>query len=76
LIFVLGELFQTEWARHVDDSRAHRLAADQRRDWERRLRWELEAVQRHGLPWTGLKHALPHRDLFLRNAGPEVFDCD
>jgi hypothetical protein len=25
------------------------------------------------LPWNALKMALPHRDLFLPNAGPEVF---
>lgn len=65
LTFVLGELFQSEWARHVGAERSQRLAADQRRAWERRLEWELHIVRGRGaLPWSRLKAALPPRDLF------------
>jgi hypothetical protein len=72
--FVLGELFQTEWAQHVSAERSERLAADQRRQWERRLRWELELIRRRRtLPWAAVKAALPHRDLFLPDPDPEVF---
>jgi hypothetical protein len=74
VVFVLGELFQTEWDRHVDDARSQRLAADQRRDLERRLQWELSVVRSDGtLPYSSLKNALPHRDLFLPDPKPEVF---
>ncbi len=72
--FVLGELFQTQWAQHVDSPRADRLAADQRRHWENRLQWELELVRRQRtLPWSAVKRALPHRDLFLRESPEDVF---
>lgn len=74
VVFVLGELFQTEWARHVDDARSRSLAALQRRHLQHRLRWELDVVGGGGtLPWQALKTALPHRDLFLPDADREVF---
>ena len=72
--FVLGELFQTKWAQHVDSPRADRLRADQRRHWENRLQSELELVRRQRtLPWSAIKRALPHRDLFLPGTGEDIF---
>jgi hypothetical protein len=69
LTFVLGEMFQTEWARHVDHSRSQRLATDQRKAWERRLEWELQVIRGTGsLPWSRLKRSLPPRDLFCEAA--------
>lgn len=69
LTYVLGELFQTEWAEHVAHERSQGLAGDQRQAWERRLEWELGIIRgRGGLPWSRLKKALPPRDLFQEGA--------
>lgn len=65
LAFVLGELFQTEWAEHLEHERSETLAAYHRDMWARRLQWELSVTHEGGtLPWSRMKRALPPRDLF------------
>ncbi len=62
LEFLLGELFQIEWYRHVSESSYHRdlWSAAQKRRLERVLGWQLKQVRNYDTtPWMSLKRAKP-----------------
>ncbi|MCY4618954.1 MAG: hypothetical protein OXD50_10485 [Chloroflexi bacterium] len=63
--FVLGELFQDEWPRHVD-RKSNGGSGTQRRYLLQWLEWQYKAVNASsGSPWLGLKAALPQPDSFI-----------
>lgn len=65
VVFLLGELFQSEWVDHARQSQTQSLATYQRQVLQRRLRWELDAIASGtSLPWNDLKAGLPPRELF------------
>lgn len=65
--YVLAELFQDEWPKHMAHSPAHlqRWIPIQRRRFNNLLNWHIETLGRGGSPWTTLKRAKPQENLFL-----------
>lgn len=67
--FVLSELFQAKWSKHVskDSSEGKRWRKIQAFRHQRQLRWHLDTVDRtSGSPWVAWKLAKPPEDLFLQ----------
>jgi hypothetical protein len=67
--FVLGELFQDDWARHADrDFQAIRQwRGVQAHRHQRQLEWHQNQVRAAaGSPWLAWKKALPPENIFLR----------
>ena len=63
--FVLGELFQDEWPRHVA-RKGYEESGTQRRYLLQWLEWQHKAVNASsGSSWLGLKAALPQPDSFI-----------
>lgn len=69
--FVIAELFQQRWPRHVSEraSSFGRWRALQRARWDALLRWQLERVHDPDFssPWTALKAAKPPAGLFMEH---------
>jgi len=66
--FVVSELFQDSWIKHVAGQRAelNRWMPIQRRRLGALLQWQLDVVRNaSGSPWAILKKAKPEPDLFL-----------
>jgi hypothetical protein len=66
--FVLAELFQDRWGPHAAGQVPHlnRWAPIQRQRFERLLDWKIKQLNKtSGSPWSSLKAAQPHPDLFL-----------
>ena len=66
--YVLGELFQETWIKHLASQGAdlNRWIPIQRRRLGAVLLWQLGVIKEaSGSPWTTLKKAKPHSDLFL-----------
>lgn len=68
LDFVLGELFQDEWLRHVGEEssplRAWRRIQKER--FSKILSWKCNEIEnKSGTPWLALKRAKPASDLFI-----------
>lgn len=64
--FVLAELFQDEWAKHIGRNGPYlnRWSAIQRKRWVTLLSWKLDLVQKSTNPWTSIKTAKPQPMLF------------
>jgi hypothetical protein len=64
--FVLAELFQDEWAKHIGRNGPHlnRWSAIQKSRWVSLLNWKLDIVQKSTNPWTAIKSAKPQPMLF------------
>lgn len=74
LDFLLGELFQARWRKHVsaDTNDSRGLGNLQGRRFERLLAWNICALQSgFGSAWSRLKHRKPPASLFL----PEGTKC-
>jgi hypothetical protein len=68
LEFLLGELFQLDWHRHVSESTYHRdfWSAAQQRRLQKILGWQLKQVNDYDTtPWMSLKKAKPSLGLLL-----------
>lgn len=68
LEFVLAELFQDEWARHVarETDAIRNWATCQRKRLESLLKWQQETLKNSsGSPWTALKAAKPSAHLLI-----------
>lgn len=65
--FVLGELFQDDWLKHIanDSANLQRWAPIQKRRFESLIRWQLEVLERGGSPWAALKSTKPREELFV-----------
>lgn len=65
--FVLAEIFQDDWARHVGRDSPHlkRWAPIQRQRFERLLQWKLAIVKESSSPWTTMKKEKPSAELFI-----------
>jgi hypothetical protein len=68
--FVLGELFQDEWAKHIGRNGPHlnRWSTIQKSRWVNLLNWKLDLVQKSTNPWTSIKAGKPQPTLFIRAA--------
>jgi hypothetical protein len=67
--FLLGELFQEEWTRHLakETDNLRRWSRCQRRRLSNVLGWQREEVSRSsGAAWMALKRAKPARDRLLQ----------
>ena len=66
--FVLGELFQVEWAREAarDSGSLSQWRHVQHKRFERFLGWQLQCLQKSGSPLAVLKASQPDGDLFIR----------
>jgi hypothetical protein len=64
--FVLAELFQDEWAKHIARNGPHlnRWSAIQKGRWISLLNWKLDLVKNGINPWTAIKSAKPTSKLF------------
>jgi hypothetical protein len=64
--FVLAELFQDEWSKHVarNGSNLQRWSAIQRVRWSNLLTWKLDLIEKSSSPWTTIKMAKPSPSLF------------
>jgi hypothetical protein len=72
--FLLGELFQASWRKHVsaDTNDSRGLGNLQGHRFERLLRWNVTGLESgFGSAWNRLKHRKPPVGLFL----PEGFEC-
>jgi len=68
LEFVLAELFQDEWARHVarENDAIRNWAGCQKDRLIKLLKWQQDRLEKYsGSPWTSLKAAKPHVDLLV-----------
>lgn len=69
LEFVLGEIFQDEWPRHINDQSAKSDVGQWRNIYMSRFRkyleWQQEAVGRSASPLMALKQAVPKSDIFI-----------
>jgi hypothetical protein len=67
--FVMGELFQENWDKHVTARSVHvkRWAPIQRQRLEKLLTWQLKVVRENSLgsPWISLKRGKPEASLFV-----------
>lgn len=65
--FVLAELFQEDWAKHVSADTPHlqRWAPIQNKRLKKMLNWELGLLNKGGSPWTTLKRNKPDESLFI-----------
>jgi hypothetical protein len=69
LEFVLAELFQDEWARHVarENDAIRNWAGCQKDRLIKLLKWQQDRLEKNsGSPWTSLKAAKPHVHLLVR----------
>jgi hypothetical protein len=68
LEFVLAELFQEEWVKHVaqENDAIRNWAGCQRERLIKLLKWQQDRLEKHsGSPWTSLKAAKPDADLLV-----------
>jgi hypothetical protein len=65
--FVLAEIFQDDWARHVgrDSPEVQRWGPIQRDRLTRLLEWNLEVARMKGSPWSTIKNRKPQPELFV-----------
>jgi hypothetical protein len=66
--FVLGELFQIEWAKEAarESGSLRQWRHVQHKRFERFLSWQLRCLEKAGSPWAVLKASQPDNDLFVR----------
>jgi len=65
--FVLAELFQDSWAKHVaqDSPALNRWAPVQKKRLTSLLQWKMGTLASGGSPWTTMKVSKPNDDLFV-----------